>query len=242
MKKRLSKLEKELLRVCRSNQAGYHQLANAMKTVRAALEAEEFYEKPTPQRKLPVLPTDVEMRAFFAAFDIMKNPQYKIIARFFYDTGCRIDETMHILVNEINFAEKTILIHGKGSKGKGKKDRVVTVSAHVMELLQLHIKNHPEYTWLFENSNTGKPYSARMVQYKFAEARKIAKMTAPANPHNGRHIFLTELKKAGVDNMAAKLQSGHSDDRSLAIYQTLGINQFRPEIDAARNQFWARIS
>ena len=50
--KKLNKRQKDLYAVCRRHRINYHQLSNDMKSVRVALEAEPFYQKPKRSKKI----------------------------------------------------------------------------------------------------------------------------------------------------------------------------------------------
>jgi len=232
---KLNHLEKDLLKVASKHQAGYHQLANAMKSVRRDLVKEDWYAKPQQNRKIPNMPSTDQLKAFFKAFDSLKDPQYKLWVRMVYDCQIRVHELVNILVNEVNLVDRKILIHGKGAHGHGKKDRVVLFSSELAELLKIHIKNNSENIFLFQNKD-GKRFTTRRVQQVFAQARKEAEIDFRMSPHIGRHVGLTHLIKNGF--VATMDQSGHASEQSLGVYRHLAVDQFQPQFDSAMKSFW----
>ena len=226
MKKKLSKLEKDLLRACRSNAAGYHQLANAMKTVRNELEKELFYQKPHKERRLPNLPALDQIKAFFRQVDLMKKSIYKMWLLLTYTMGIRVHEMVSIQLRDVNLQEKQILIHGKG-----KKDRYVPVLPEIAEMLRIYIENCHNKTYLFENV-VGVPYTTRMVQIVFKKAKDRAGIEFRMSPHLCRHLFLTALTEAGWNEAEIMKLSGHADKNSLARYQHLTLENVRGKFNA----------
>lgn len=235
----LSKLlVRALLKCIKKFKPSYNQLQQAMKVVRQELEREDWFRKPQRNRKIPMMPSTDQLKAFFKAFDMDKDPQYKLWARLIYDCQLRVHELVNILVREINLIDCKILIHGKGNNGKGKKDRIVLFSPEIAELLKLHLKNNPGNIFLFQNGD-GRPYSTRMVQIVFKRARQRAGIDVRMSPHIGRHVGLTHLTKNSF--VPIMEQSGHATGDSLKIYQHLATDQFQPQFNQAMKEFWGAV-
>ena len=245
--KKLNKRQKDLYAVCRRHRINYHQLSNDMKSVRVALEAEPFYQKPKRSHKIDTTPSTDTIKTFFKAFDKKSSRTpwmlYKTLAGLIFDTGVRNDEARMILVSEIDFEDRTILIHGKGTNNSGKRDRSVSISPHIAEILKVYLASHPNNIWLFQNNKNTKcqPYSTRRFQQIFKAARETGNINFRLTPHTGRHTAITEFTKAGIANPAIMLQSGHESEAGLARYQHLKINQFQAEFDTVRQLFWAGV-
>ena len=83
-----------------------------------------FQKKP---RKLPVVLTRPEIKAFFSVID---NPKYYAIASTLYGSGLRISECLNLQIADIDSSNMVIVVRD----GKGKKDRV-----SYLELLQIYL-------------------------------------------------------------------------------------------------------
>ena len=224
MKKRMSKLEADLLKICQKHQASYCALQNALKTVRGQLESEAFFNKPKRERRLPHLPSLDQVKALFHQIDLMKKSIYKLWLLLTYTMGIRVNEMVSIQLRDVNLQEKKILIHGKG-----KKDRYVPILPEIAEILRVYIENSRNKIYLFENE--GKPYSTRMVQIVFKKAKDRAGIEFRVSPHLCRHIFLTALTEAGWNEAEIMKLSGHSDKNSLARYQHLTLANVRDKFN-----------
>jgi len=233
MKSLTKLLAKAILKVVKKLKPSCHTLNNAMKIVRKEIQHEDWYQKPKKKRQIPIMPSMDQLKAFFKAFDNLRDPQYKIWARLVYDAQVRVNELVHVFVKEINLIDRKILIHGKGDK-----DRVVLISPEIAELLKIHIKSNPGNVFLFENKDN-KPFSTRRVQQVFKQARDRAGIDFRMSPHIGRHVGLTHLtRKAFIPIME---QSGHSTGDSLKVYQHLAADQFQPQFDQAMSEFWGAV-
>ncbi|MCU0646135.1 MAG: site-specific integrase [bacterium] len=241
--KKMNKLERDLYKVCLKHQASCNQIGNALKTVRSALSTELFYQKPKRSRKINSVASDDQIKSFFQTFDGHNWTLFKVLAQLIFDTGIRNDEARNILINEINFKERLILVHGKGTNESGKRDRLVSFSPYIGELLKLFIANNPGNIWLFQNNKNNKrqPYSARRFQQIFKQAREQANVNFKLVPHSGRHSIISEFTNAGIPDPAIMAQSGHESQAGLARYQHLRVNQFQAEFDTVRQNFWQRV-
>jgi len=230
MKKKMNKLEKDLYTACKRNMASCNQIANAMKTVRGAMESEAYYRKPKRERRLPNLPSLDQVKTFFHQIDLMKKAIYKLWVLLTYTMGIRVHELTSIELKDINLQDKQILIHGKG-----KKDRYVPILPEIAEMLRIYIENSHHKVYLFE-SDVAVPYTTRMVQIVFKKAKDRAKINFRMSPHLCRHLFLTALTEAGWNEAEIMKLSGHADKNSLARYQHLTLEGLRGKFNTLMGQ------
>ena len=107
------------------------------------------------------------------------------------------------------------------------------LSAHS---LQPH-PGHPRQVYLFE-SGQHRAYSPRRVQQLVKEYQKKAGIVQNIYPHLFRHQMLTWLTKRGLSDTEIQLISGHSSNKSLEMYQHIGLESV--DQDIKRRLSWPR--
>ncbi len=88
---------------------------------------------PQHSRRLPEILTVEELELILARA-YREHPRYGLIVRTLFETGIRVGELVSIQVTDIDFAERTIHIHGKGDK-----DRLVVFTEGLAQQFQLHL-------------------------------------------------------------------------------------------------------
>jgi integrase/recombinase XerC len=137
-----------------------------------------------------------------------------------YATGVRSSELAAIKVKDINFAQRTIRI-----MGKGRKERIVLFGARASERIENYLTNErsliigsgedPEF--LFVNYS-GTPLTPRSIQRICERFRKCLKDDRPLTPHKIRHSFATHLLNRGVNLRAVQELLGHKTISTTEIY------------------------
>jgi site-specific recombinase XerD len=96
-------------------------------------------------------------------------------------------------------------------RAKGKKDRYVTLSPVLLDVLRGYIriwKPRPK-VYLFEGQEPGSIYSARTAQKIFQMARNKAAIKKEVSFHSLRHSFATHILEKGIDIRYIKDILGH---------------------------------
>lgn len=126
-------------------------------------------------------------------------------------------------------------------RGKGKKDRYVPIPASFRGELTQYVEGQQDKKaiYLFE-SNRLKPYSTRRIRQIVKEYAIKAKIEKRVYPHLFRHQILTFLTKKGIISAKLQLLSGHSEEKSLAIYQDLALSDVAEEYEEALKSFPVR--
>lgn len=103
-----------------------------------------------------------------------------------------------------------MLIHIKNTKGR--KDRVVPLSNHVLELLRNYHREHKPNIYLFNGQKSS--------QYSIRSCQKIYKKYIDQNTsfHTLRHSSFTHLLENGTDLRIIQKIAGHSSSKTTEIY------------------------
>ena len=124
-------------------------------------------------------------------------------------------------------------------QGKGRKDRYVPLSDHLIRGLKKYILAEQPQEWLFNGKPDGRAggdfdgrYSQRGVQWAVKQAKKAAGIIKDINVHTLRHTFATHLLEDGLDIMSIKDLLGHECIDTTLVYlhiaQSGRIKPFSP--------------
>ena len=123
-------------------------------------------------------------------------------------TGVRISEALTIILNDICFEAKEIIIR----KGKGNKQRIVYLSSKVVQALRSYIKvrrSDGEYLFVSrENDNL----SRSVVNREFQKYSNLV------TPHMLRHYYCSHALDMGYTIADVANQVGHRDVRTTLLY------------------------
>jgi site-specific recombinase XerD len=115
-----------------------------------------------------------------------------------------------------------MVVHIRG--GKGRKDRDVMLSPHLLEELRQHFRRlgRKPAEWLFPggrwHTDTESPISTKVVWHACREAAQRAGIRKQLHPHTLRHCFATHLLEAGADLRTIQILLGHTDLKETTIY------------------------
>ncbi|MFV0441092.1 MAG: tyrosine-type recombinase/integrase [Lachnospirales bacterium] len=139
-----------------------------------------------------------------------------------FTLGIRIGELTNILIEDIDFETKTILIHGKG-----KKERILYISSNeVIKTIKLWLSLReilkPKSSHLFINKY-GTHFSIDGIDDIFYKYRNLSGINPKATPHYLRHTFATQLLENGADLRSVQELLGHSKISTTEIYTEICI-------------------
>jgi integrase/recombinase XerD len=103
---------------------------------------------------------------------------------------------------------------------KGKKDRYVTLSPVLLDILRAYIlacKRRP-VKYVFESPQPGLAYCARSAQKVFQNAKNLAGIKKEVSFHVLRHSFATHLLEKGIDVIYIKDILGHFNIKTTERY------------------------
>ena len=166
-----------------------------------------------PQRKEDRLPKFLTKNEVKKVLEATLNIKHKAILTTIYSCGLRLSELIELKISDIKTEENILLVR----QGKGNKDRVVTLSSKLIELLREYYKMYKPKVYLFEGSRGGK-YSKRSVQQIMKYSVEKSGINSPATVHSLRHSYATHLLESGIDIRIIKELLGHSNIKTTEIY------------------------
>ncbi len=192
-----------------------HSRINALKFYyEQVLKREKFFwEIPRPKKKQQ-LPKVISEEKILTGLLEIKNIKQRTILLLAYSAGLRVSEVTSLKVTDINSDRMQININ----EAKGKKDRVVTLSAAILELLREYYKLYKPKNWLFEGQYKNEHYSSRSAQQIFKEAYKKLGLPPQCSFHSLRHSYATHLLENGTDITYIQKLLGHNDIKTTQRY------------------------
>ncbi|MTE17219.1 site-specific tyrosine recombinase XerD [Nocardia aurantiaca] len=185
---------------------------------------------PTPARRLPkALPYEQVSRLLEAAGgDLADGPRGlrdRALLELLYSTGARISELVGLDVDDIDVAERAVVLHGKGGR-----QRMVPIGRPARAALDNYlVRGRPALashgrgnSALFLNHRGGRlsRQSAWQVLQSAAERAGIA---AQVSPHTLRHSFATHLLDGGADVRVVQELLGHASVTTTQIYTLVTV-------------------
>src|SRR5438876_1731591 len=181
------------------------------------VERTTFVREP---RKLPVVLSPEEV---VRLLDAAPGLKYKAALSVAYGAGLRVSEVVALKVSDIDGKRGVIRVE----QGKGRKDRYVMLSPHLLELLRAWYKvAHPQ-GWLFPGQNPVNPMTTRQLTRACHAAAHMAEITKRVSPHTLRHSFATHLLEQNIDIRVIQVLLGHAKLETTALYTRVATNTIR---------------
>lgn len=174
-------------------------------------------------RKLPHFFYEKEMTQLFEAVkgDDPLSQRNAALLELLYATGMRVSECANLLLDQLDFSNEIVLIHGKGDK-----DRYVPFGSYAKSALEIYFdqgrktlmtKNHQDHQYVFVNSR-GKNLTSRGIEYILSQIIKKTSLTSDIHPHMIRHTFATHMLEHGADLRMVQELLGHASLSTTQIY------------------------
>lgn len=147
-----------------------------------------------------------------AILNVCKKPRDKALIWLLYKTGIRAIEVGRIRECDINFANKSILIHGKGNK-----ERIVYMDDVTIKYLRLYIKSQKHQGEFIFMTKMKTPMNTRNVE---EQIRSIGVRAEVSNctPHRFRRTFATECFNSGMPIFSLAKLMGHESIQTTQGY------------------------
>ncbi|SMO85888.1 tyrosine-type recombinase/integrase [Solitalea koreensis] len=175
-------------------------------------------------KKLPVVLSKEEVWAMLQHCTLLKH---KILIGLLYGCGLRCMEVRSLRLADLDFDRQQV----KVVQGKGKKDRYVPLSSHLIRGLKTYISVEKPQDYLFGGQIQGRAggdfdsrYSQKGVQWAVKEAAKRAGIRKSVCVHTLRHTFATHLLEDGLDIISLKDLLGHENIETTMLYLHIAQN------------------
>lgn len=176
--------------------------------------------RPKKEKTLPKVLSQDEIRRIF---DSIENIKHKTMLMIAYSCGLRVSEVAELKVTDIDSSRMIVFI----KQGKGRKDRITTLSEKMLvQLREYHVLYRPD-KWLFESQDRLSHINIRTLQRVFNKAKEDANINKSASFHSLRHSYATHLLEAGVDLRYIQELLGHNSSKTTEIYTHVSTKSLR---------------
>jgi site-specific recombinase XerD len=171
-----------------------------------------------------------EIKKFFLGFRKYRDQAILTLMTF---CGLRSCEVLSLEVNDIDFIDDLIHVHGKGGK-----PRVLPIPASVRQALQRYLDyerpecSHTSCFVVLKGPHRGRPLTREGLRMLFRYRRKIFRLPK-ANPHQFRHTFCTNMIRQGVSLPVVQKLMGHADIEVTLGYVHMSIDDVSREYHRA---------
>ena len=176
--------------------------------------------RPKKEYKLPKVMSKEEVKK---VIDGTRNTKHKTMLMLGYSCGLRVSELAAMKLNHIDSSRMVVIIE----QGKGRKDRVASLSEKMLEQLRQYYREYKPNKWLFEGSDRGKPIHTRTIQRVFNNRVEAEGIKKNLSFHSLRHSYATHMLEAGVDLRFIQELLGHRSSKTTEIYTHVSVQSLR---------------
>ncbi len=186
---------------------------------------------PKTKKRLPAtLDTDQMARLLQFDADDALSMRDKAIMELLYSSGLRLSELTNLDRSDIDLADRTVRVVGKGSK-----TRIVPVGRHAVEALSGWLRERPKWTQgdgmaVFVARN-GRRLTTRAIQLRVGTWARRQGLGMHVHPHMFRHSFATHLLESSSDLRGVQELLGHVDIGTTQIYTHLDFQHLAKVYD-----------
>lgn len=210
---------------------GFHKFA--LRDGLAAHDPAAGVRPPTPTQRLPKALPLADVEAILETAGAAGTPlamRDRALLEILYGTGARISETVGLDVDDLDLADGSVRLRGKGDK-----ERVVPIGSYARDAVTAYLtRGRPALVAasgrggpaVFLNSRGGRlsRQSAWSVLVRTAER---AGVRADVSPHTLRHSFATHLLEGGADVRVVQELLGHASVTTTQIYTLVTVDSLR---------------
>ena len=139
----------------------------------------------------------------------------KALTEFLYSTGCRLSEVVGVNISDINWAEKTLFVIGKGDK-----EREVCFDTRTELYLHKYInsRNDENEALFVTGKGSHNRLGGRSIEKEISKIAKRAGLDKEVFPHLFRHSFATHKLNSGISINIIQGLLGHETSATTQIY------------------------
>jgi integrase/recombinase XerD len=172
-------------------------------------------------KKSSKLPTVLSKQEVWQMLKHCQLLKHKLLIGLLYGCGLRCMEVRSIRLQDMDFDRKILHIR----QSKGRKDRMVPLSEHLIRGLQKYIAAEHPQEWLFNGSPNGRGggdfdsrYSQRGVQWAVTRVAKEAGIKKQVSVHTLRHSYACHLLEDGMNIVTLQELMGHANIETTMEY------------------------
>jgi integrase/recombinase XerD len=212
---------------------GLHRFA-----VREGLAAADVSRDVRPPRLARRLPKALSVQEVSALLDAVAGDEPlalrdRALLEFLYGTGARISEAVGAAVDDLDLADGSAVLHGKGGR-----TRLVPVGGYARAALDAYlVRARPTLVaagrgtpYVFLNARGG-PLSRQSAWtvLRRAAARAGLPVSGPTavSPHTLRHSYATHLLDGGADVRVVQELLGHASVTTTQVYTLVTVERLR---------------
>ncbi len=187
---------------------------------------------PSTPRRLPkaISVEDVERLLAAAGYPgTVLAARDRALLELLYGTGARISEAVGLAIDDVDLAERSVLLCGKG--GKQRRVPLGTYAARAVDAYLVQARPSlaaagAGTSRLLLNARGG-PLSRQSAWMVLTTAAERAGLSAGISPHTLRHSFATHLMEGGADVRVVQELLGHSSVTTTQIYTLVTVEALR---------------
>ena len=194
----------------------------------------EGISTPRGERKLPrTLNIEQAAQLVMITPDSDLTFRDRAILELLYSSGLRLSEIERSNVCDVDLADRTMTILGKGGK-----TRIVPVGRHAITAIKSWLQRRQALVSNVEEkalfvSRSGNRLGARAIQKRVEYWAKRQGLDRSVHPHMLRHSFASHMLESSSDLRAVQELLGHSDISTTQVYTHLDFQHLAKVYDKA---------
>ena len=139
----------------------------------------------------------------------------RALVEFLYSTGCRVSEVAKLQRTDVNFAEKTCTVQGKGGKY-----RKVYINAKTELALNRYFQNRKDKNkaLFVALRSPWSPLTKAGIEAVIKRLKDASQVEKNVTPHIFRYTMATDALQAGLDVAEVQRLLGHANIATTMIY------------------------
>lgn len=178
-------------------------------------------QAPKAKKRLPET-LDVDQMNQLLSFrtDATLDVRDKAIMELFYSSGLRLSELVGLNLGDVDLADRTVRV-----LGKGRKARIVPIGSHAVTALSSWLRERTAIAAVGELAlfvgQTGTRLGPRAIQQRIAQWAKRQGLGVHLHPHMFRHSFATHILESSQDLRGVQELLGHANISTTQVYTHL---------------------